>query len=467
MDNNSLILDIGEQCIKALVIKENSQKAVIHGNCQVFKNDVEQSEKEFNFFHESLKIISKKIDLKDFSTATLFIPSSMISFRNSTLPFKAKRKLKKVLDYELTFMLPLNNTTYISDFTYTDISLSENQNHIFSASVPEHFIKIYFDSLNDYNIKPELITIKGYVKANWLAKKNDVSKIIFLDIQEEEKTLTFAVNNKVVFVRSLKSSDVPEALAQEIYNTYLSFKQKIKLELIIDKIIITSGDDNTSECHDKLSDIFTSKFSCPTAYTAAEADLLLFLIKEKKNLLNFCQAQYKNDSFLKEHIRKIAVTAGIATLIIAFGFLNNYLEISSLEKKLSLYKDAQVKIFKETFPKQSKIVDPFLQMKSMTKSTKKTNLKGSSNILEKQGIRSIDILLELSDKIPAGIDIVTSRVLFNGNQLIFSGSTNNFNNIDKIKNSLKQSDIFHKVNISKATADKKDGNVLFKFIIKF
>ncbi len=472
MAEYSLILDIDELGIKALVVNETIQGAIIHDKCHVFTNELPapeelEQDQEYNQFFETFKLISKKIDLKDCTTATLFIPSSIISFRNTILPFKSKGKLKQVLDYELGFMLPLNNTEYLSDFTLTDIPLSVDQNFIFSASIPEHFIKNYFNSLDHFGIKPELITIKGYVKAGWFAKKEALPKIAFLDIQGDENTLTFVVNNKAVFVRSLKSSGSTQKLGQAIFNTYIGFKQKIRSDLMFDKVIITSDKTTNIETNDELINILNSKFQCPIEYAEVEEDLLSFLIKEKRNLLNLCQEQYKNDSFFKKNTHKFFATVAIAAFVCILFFFHLFLDISSLENNLSLYKDAQVKIFKQTFPKQTKIIDPFMQMQGLVSSVKNGKSNKTTNILKEKGVRAIDLLHELSERIPENVDIVVSRILFNNSRLILSGSTNNFNNIDKIKNGLEKSNIFPNVKISKATADKKKGNVLFKFIIKF
>ncbi len=59
-----------------------------------------------------------------------------------------------------------------------------------------------------------------------------------------------------------------------------------------------------------------------------------------------------------------------------------------------------------------------------------------------------------------------SRFLFNEKRIVISGSTDNFNNVDKIKNKLEASDLFGNVSISSAAADKKEDRVNFKFIIE-
>ena len=78
----------------------------------------------------------------------------------------------------------------------------------------------------------------------------------------------------------------------------------------------------------------------------------------------------------------------------------------------------------------------------------------------------MDIISELSKRIASSIDVEISRFLFNNGRLVLSGSTDNFNNVDNIKSKIESSDLFEKVSISSAAADKRGDRVNFKFIIE-
>jgi len=315
-----------------------------------------------------------------------------------------------------------------------------------------------------FGIRPELITIKGYVKSDWFIEKEDFKNILFLDIQGEETTLTFVINYKIVFLRSINCSDTIQDFSKTVFNSFLGFKQKTRIDATFDKIIITSD----HEPNDDLLDALRTRFQCPAEYSAIEVeDLLTFLLYRKNKLLNLCQAQYKSDSYFKKNIKKIVMTASIAALLFILFLFSIHLDISSLKKEVSLYKNAQTTIFKQTFPKQTKINDPFMQMRANITTSKSIKSDKVTNVLIKKEVRAVDLIYELSEKIPDNIDVNVSRLLYNNNSLIFSGMTDDFNNIDKIKNSLEKSDIFPSVDINKAAADKKDGKVLFKFVIKF
>ena len=97
---------------------------------------------------------------------------------------------------------------------------------------------------------------------------------------------------------------------------------------------------------------------------------------------------------------------------------------------------------------------------------KSSNRGDEDRRIKNKGLKLVQIMDELSKTIPSSIDMETSRFLFNNGRLVLSGSTDNFNNVDNIKSKIESSDLFEKVSISSAAADKKDNRVNFKFIIE-
>jgi len=139
-----------------------------------------------------------------------------------------------------------------------------------------------------------------------------------------------------------------------------------------------------------------------------------------------------------------------------------------LESKITQMDNKALAIFKTTFPEKTKIYDPYLQMQANVKSVmaKSGTLKNGGSITGNNNLKIVEIIGELSGKIDDSTDIDISRFLFNKDRLVLSGSTDNFNNVDKIKNTIESSNIFKTVNISSAAADEKVNRVKFKFIIE-
>jgi general secretion pathway protein L len=107
-------------------------------------------------------------------------------------------------------------------------------------------------------------------------------------------------------------------------------------------------------------------------------------------------------------------------------------------------------------------------MKANVKSfmEKSGTLKNTGSLTGKNDLKIVEIIGELSGKIDDSTDMDISRFLFNKGRLVLSGSTDNFNSVDKIKSKIESSQIFKAVNISSAAADKKGNRVKFKFIIE-
>jgi len=79
---------------------------------------------------------------------------------------------------------------------------------------------------------------------------------------------------------------------------------------------------------------------------------------------------------------------------------------------------------------------------------------------------AIDVLYELSARVPDGMNLRLSRLLLNNGQMTISGTTDSFNTVDRLKTALEQSDIFKSVTIHTADAGRVENQVIFQFRIE-
>ncbi len=75
------------------------------------------------------------------------------------------------------------------------------------------------------------------------------------------------------------------------------------------------------------------------------------------------------------------------------------------------------------------------------------------------GIRTLDIIKDISRLIPESTDFLITSFTFDGAAVKIKGETDNFNTVDNIKNSLSKSNYFKNVTISSATLIKKGSRV--------
>jgi len=78
----------------------------------------------------------------------------------------------------------------------------------------------------------------------------------------------------------------------------------------------------------------------------------------------------------------------------------------------------------------------------------------------------MEILHELSHRIPADIDMEITRLALNHDRLVLTGIIGNFNDVDRVKGLVQSSPRFKNVSIKSAEADKTGKQVRFKFVLE-
>lgn len=481
MAGSFLRLDLDSSGIKAQIIEHSNTQAFIKGECHVRYESLLDTSDPGDLFDAGMDRVAQQIDIGTCSTAVIFVPSFSVSFRNIDLPFRSEKKIKQILPFELETVLPYSNRAYVSDFH--SLTLENNSTHILTASLLESDIETYFSTLGRHSIKPAIITHKGYAAAvDFLNHHPDISNYIFLHISGSAHTLVLIKDKKPCLVRTFNAlQDDPEGLAVSIKQTLIGFQQRTMTDIGFD-LFISSGEDRQGIQHiygaseGLMGDpprIEPAIQDIPPSIKQDESDesfSLPSVIPDKKikYLFNFCKGKFGSSSFLETYFRQILIVFILAFFAFILSITSIKMDISHLESKIAFLDTKAVSIFKSTFPEKKKIQDPFLQMKADVQAAIQTAVTpgGDSQSISNKNITIVNILRELSGKIAASTDMEISNFFFNNRRLVLSGSTNNFNTVDTIKSRIESADLFEKVSISSAAADKKGDRVNFKFIIE-
>jgi len=474
-----LHLELDNRGIKAKIIEQDHKQTIIKNQCHVLYEDLSDvksgTRKKIDTFEAGVNIIAGELDLEPCSKAVVFVSDFLISFRNFDLPFKSQKKIEQVLPFELETHLPGTDEIYISDFHILDSA--DDSNLILSASIAESFVEKIFLKLDEYTIVPNIITPLGYAAAIGFLSENSklkepekLSDFAFLHATDYEITLVLIKKRKPCAIRTIPNHNISsDNLAVMVEQTIIGFNQRTGENTFFDTILCMDEDIHNS---DQISNAFETN---PAARfepgIKLDSNTMLLNIAPEKTaqyLFNFCRGKYAASSFFKTYFSNIAVSSvlllcALTILMVGVGFDNKKLEgkIAQLDNKASL-------IFKTSFPEKTKIYDPYLQMKANVKSfmEKSGTLKNSGSLTGKNALKIVEIIGELSGKIDDSTDMDISRFLFNKDRLVLSGSTDNFNSVDRIKSQIESSQVFKAVNISSAAADKKGNRVKFKFIIE-
>lgn len=472
MAGQFLHLELDESGISGLVVEDSFRKTSVRDSCRILYTDLPDTDRgEESRLDAVLTALASRIRLENCATALILIPSTRVSYRVLSLPFRSEKKIRQVLPMELSSRLPLDQDTYISDIIIPGKADGSGLFPVLTASVPAGVVDRLFSSLGRIGIVPKVIAPGGYAVARGALKLYPkVQSFILLSIGYHEATITIMENRIPMLVRSFDTNgfDCPHS-ADELEKTVKGF-------------LLRTGTDTTFDCF--VSSVFSGRDHSPVFESARNMTQVsvpdtgvmhpsgissaLSISRDTRHMFNFCQGRYGNQAFLKRYSARIAGTAALAASVFILSVMGIQQDISVLESRVAEARRTASGILKETFPNRRDIGDPLLQMQSLLKEArdKSGGATGPGLLTGTMNHQAVIIINELSRRVSEDLDIDISRLLLSHGRLTLAGSTDNFNTVDRIKNSLEGSKIFRKVDIGSAAASKSGDRIMFKFMIE-
>ena len=479
-----LYLDMYETGVSAIVFPfEENQQPV-----SIVYDDIKEIDNNDSCLKTALPLLAEKIDLSNCKHAIVLVPGSWISFRYTSLPFANDNKIKQVLPLELDACLPQAESDFLTDFSVLKQRFEPAQHLIFSASISEHKMEALFQDLSSMGIAPKMVTPRGYAQAKvFMEQDKALTDLLYVHACKESYTLTLFKDSLPLAVRSVRISTIPspDVLAREIQTILTSAWLRAGMDatsLAAISIFIQQSYDMaldsktdvqalTDRTNEKLEQIKIADQQIPNARTQ-EHQAWYHTISANRlpdSLFNFCFGKYKTDSFLTLYKYHVAVCLILLFVSFSLAVFNLYQQNNRLEGQIKGLRQASMEIYKQTFPKagSAPIPAPLMLMESKLKQARKNRSNGGTDEWKAGAqIRVMEILNDLSSKIPNNIDLEITRLVLNHGRLIISGITNNYNSVDTIKSLIQASPRFKSVTINSAEAEKNENHVRFKFILE-
>ena len=503
MPEKILGLDIGRDSIKAVQVRAGLRGYEVN-EFSLIEID------EAGGTKEALKKLFESGIFTD-SICITALPAKSFSFRNISLPFKNKKKIGQTIAYELEPLIPYSADDVLIDYVITD---QTDQSDILSAAVHKSIVGDLTRLLAEFWVEASIIDIDavpvvsrlltsgavGVVAgcgllldigardtAGVLFGKSGILHIRHLAFGGENITKTIAEALKIEFSEAEKKkrtgytdeageeiSVVCEKFFSEVKNTLQFLGLKGDLKEDPGKVFLTGG----GALYPPLQKKMETSFSLPIEMVDISAADDITMEKEVKNDwnpmlmnqalalairetkkgagFNFALGEFgpkrKYEKFRKDFRWAAAI---VFIILCAFG-VDLYIDYHYDRAHLNRLESEITAVFKKTCPEVTRIVDPVHQLKVRIAEARNSSsgLNGAGS-----GIKTLNIIKDISRLVPESTDFLITSFTFDGAAVKIKGETDNFNTVDKIKNSLSKSNYFKNVTISSASLIKKGSRV--------
>ena len=479
MSKKIIGLDIQDRAIAAVMVESSYKGHQLVDHALV---DLEgPADADDNLSH-ALEQLTQMMDLTGALCITAF-PADRISYRNLQVPFKQVKKIRQMLPFELEPTIPYAVEDVIIDFqTIRNDPVSETTDLVVAAINSEQLGE-FLGTLSKFNLEPEIVTISGYSTALCLANLAEIpEQALFVDI-DDRKTTVIAVNaGKVSLVRPLPNGaladDNGELVCHQIRQTLLAYQDVQNDEFQPEKVYLTgSANGFVARIGQVLSiptqraDIISQspvKLSTETVLTwkperMDQALALALMDVSGIKGMNFRKGPFAITKRWLEHKDRIIQTGILAAVVLIMLLANVIFNYFSTEKRVETIEEQVESIFRSAFPEVTRIVDPLQQMQGKIDEAKKTTLSAGA---DRNQIPMIDVLNEISRRIPKSVDVIVSRMVIGDDNVLITGNTGAFNFVDEIKGALENSKLFESVTIVSTNKEQKGNRIRFRLKVK-
>lgn len=480
MSRTILSLDIRETHVNAVVLNTGLRENRIEGTMRV---PVAPDTEDASGLTLALRRVAEELPVDGDVTCVASIPPGLASVRSLQVPFKGAKKIAQVLPFELEPLLPFPVDGLIIDFMEISANGNGDQTSLLALAVPRDSLADILSSLAAAGMDPVLVSVGGYAMTGWLPVIADRGKndALLLEFDDGRGVLLGISKNETVTVRNLhfRSAD-PEQLCAVLKQTCLAVSASLpdfhpetlflsglgilkldeaglarisdRLKLPVDALDV-SAHPEAKIARTGLPDGFGPDMNAALALALSET--------ESRPRLNFRKGPFARRTKWSAYRKPLITGAVFLALLSLLGGAGVFLDALQMERKRDAI-DTQIRnAFQTAFPDVQRIVEPVQQMKTAIDALKKETLFPE----ESPSVRTIDILLELSQRIPEQTDILFTRMVINPDSILISGDTDSFNSVDETQTRLEAAEIFEKVTIVSTEIDKNNNRVRFKIKI--
>jgi hypothetical protein len=433
----------------------------------------------------SVKKTGKKVFIENLSDASeseskaipafFCFDSENLFFKNHDFPFTNKKRIEKIIDFELEPYFPVKNDPLEFEFLILNEKTDKAASKAFCLGLPESYMDENEVFLSDKNIE-----VSGFIPfschcANAFLNLGVYKDDCFVIVPGKAGNgVVFALSEKNI-LSAKKVSDISDehkvSSAVSILGNFVSLSVKDTFSPLKIFVLDESG----------LKEKAVSKFSAEFGNTLSffeRNDLEKFLdfsADEKTGLLTvLCGYEILNENslvfrekrpglnkFFEQYKKEIIISGTLLIFSLSLLGISTYFKFMELEKE---YRNAFTQLeaaVKDNFPGIKKITPSVVDQAKIEIINARENFREGSN---SSGIKKIVLLNSIISQIPSDfVELDNITILPVSTSL--TGTASGYDVIDSVKNNLSDQSIISSVEIGMANTDSS-GKVRFRLEIR-
>ncbi len=421
------------------------------------------------------------------------------SLRNLTLPFTDQKKIRQVLPFELEDQLLVPVSEQVLE--YIVAGTSGGASHLLVAGLEKKYLQLYLDSLGRAKLSPETVTLRTMALAGQFLESGETGDFLMLDAGLHAMNMLICHQGRIVFIRRLpypgrmftvqpftfrdgragiaQHDEAVACIADTCDAVRLSmnfFRLDSGFDIAPEQVVLTGcmvqAEVFQATIQAKLGletspgDLrrdagVTARKEAAERWQPACLDHALALALaglKKKQPINFRKNEFALKKIFFVTRRQLLAASILLALMTSGGLVLFWTHYLTMQERNAALAGQMTAIFRETFPKATRIVDPLIQMQARLR----TEQDPAAVIPVFSGDKRVmNILADISARTPDSLEIHVTRLVIDQETVMIKGTTDSFNSINVMQGSLGRSPLYDEVKIVSATADKDKGLVRF------
>jgi type II secretion system protein L len=487
MSRKYLGLDIQHTALAAVLIDSGLKGNWIRAHSYIpFPDGTDETQG----LEAALEALVAQLDVASCSCMVSF-PADQIFFRNMSVPFKQSKKIKQVLPFELEPTMPVPIDQLVIDFHRIDSGVEEPNTRLIAATVDTARMQALLDLLSGWGIDPEIVTAGGYPAALFLSRMGNIpGNSVLVDLKGDKGTLFVLSSGQLHLVRTVPSGSLEanriEMLCRNIRRTLIAHENQLDTPGGWPEKVFLSGpglSENGTEIDfarhlqipvqqaDLLNDVDIRLNNRPSeAWQPARMNNALALALTEAvgiKTLNFRKGPFAVTKRWAEHSKRIVRSAILLAALLVLVFTNVLIDYFVQKSRLSALNTEIREIFYNTFPDVRTDLDTHILPQEMRVRIDEARRAGMLPAGGDGRPLMIDMLNEISNRIPGSIDVAFTRMAIGDDNVVIAGNTDTFNSVDSMKNRLEGAEMFESVSIVSSNKDKTGNRIQFRMRLKF